>query len=87
MPSNSFILLIKGHKNILISFGYFDLDIKKEINKFSFLTLIKGLRLLFTIRNTQQSSILYLKIWYLLQETVNVTSLLLLNKFLFNNSL
>ncbi len=87
MPSNSFILLIKDCKNVLISFNCFSLDIKKRINKFSFLTLIKGSRLLFIIRNAQQSSVLYLKIWYLLQETVNTTSLLSLNKFLSNNFL
>ena len=87
MPSNSFISLIKGRKNVLISFGYFGPGIKKEINKFSFLTLIKESRLLFIIRNTQQSSVLYLKIWYLSQETINAISFLSLNKFLFNNSL
>ncbi len=87
MPSNSFISLIKGRKNVLISFGCFGSDIKKGINKFSFLTLIKGSRLLFIIRNAQQSSVLCLKIWYPSQETVNATSLLSLNKFLSNNSL
>src|SRR6266498_1564842 len=87
LPSNSFISLIKGHKNVLKSFGCFSSGIKKEINKFSFLTLIKGLRLLFIIRNAQQLSILYLKICYPSQETVNAMSLLSLNKFLSNNSL
>ncbi len=87
MSSNSFILLIKDRKNVLISFGCFGSGIKKGINKFSFLILIKELRLLFIIRNAQQSFILYLKIWYLSQKTVNATSLLSLNKFLSNNSL
>ena len=87
MPSNFFILLIKGYKNILISFDCFSSGIKKEINKFSFLTLIKGLRLLFIIRNAQQLSVFCLKIWYPSQKAVNITSLLSLNKFLSNNSL
>src|SRR6266498_4789403 len=81
LPSNSFISLIKGRKNVLKSFSP---GIKKGINKFSFLTLIKGSRLIFIIRNAQQSSVLCLKIWYPSQETVNATSLLSLNKFLSN---